>query len=65
MATFTLDESVFGSEGLTFQETIIEGRGRGIQLSWTQTGADQDLELLGFSVRFAAAEPEAKDTSAT
>lgn len=60
---FTLDTSRFPAEGLNYIETLIEDRGRGIQLAWVQDAAGQDFELLGFSVGFAAAETQPMDTS--
>ena len=63
MPTFTLDSSRLAIEGLLYAETIAEDRGRSVQLSWVQGNVNEDLELLGFGIRFAVAEPEAKDTS--
>lgn len=61
MGAFTLDVSVLGGGGLGTDETIIEDRGRSVTLTWTQADLDADMQLLGYSLRFAAAEPEAKE----
>lgn len=37
-------------------ETPIADKGRGIQITWEQAGANQDMELLGYAVRYAPAE---------
>jgi hypothetical protein len=63
MATFTLDYSLLAGLASGYAETIIEDRGRAITIKWSQGGLDEDLELLGYSVRFAAAEPEAKEVA--
>lgn len=62
MPTFTLDSSALGaSTQFVYAETPIAERGRSIQLSWSVSGANQDMELFGYSIRFAPAEFEAKD----
>ncbi len=60
--TFVLDVSQLGGSGFAFSESIFEDRGRSIVIEWSQSGANQDLEIYGFAVRFAPGEPEAKDT---
>lgn len=57
--TFILDTDVL-DPGITFAfaEHIIEDRGRAITISWSQTGLAQDLEILGYSVRFWPAEEQ-------
>ena len=61
LASFILDTSVLIGDGFVLNESIIEGRGRSIQVKWTQAGLDQDLVHLGYSIRFAPAETEAKE----
>lgn len=57
--TFTLDSSVLDSSGgLSFEETLIEGRGRGIAILWEQGDLGVDMELLGYSIRFWPAEEQ-------
>lgn len=63
MSTFTLDVSTLGGNGFTYNEQILEDRGRSIQLSWTQSGSDQDMELFGYSVRCTPGDPEAQEQS--
>lgn len=63
MGQFILDSSTLGGNGFTYDEEILEDRGRSIQLAWTQSGADQDLELFGYSVRFTPGDPEAQEQS--
>lgn len=54
--TFRLDTDTLGGSDFQFTETIVEDRGRSIQVSWSQSGLNQDMELYGYSVRFAPAE---------
>ena len=56
---FVLDVSTLGSLLVSLTDIPIEDRGRSIQLDWTQSGLDQDMELFGYSIRFAPAEKHA------
>ena len=61
MANFTLDTDVLGGGALEYMETVIEDRGRGIQLTYSQAGSSQDMEIYGFGIRFAPAETHAAE----
>jgi hypothetical protein len=64
--TFILNQSRLGASiGIAMQETPIEERGRTIQITWTQDGLDQDLELFGYSVRYFPAEGDSKESVGT
>ena len=59
---FHLDISILeGGLSIGTEESIIEGRGRGITLEWEQGDLDGGMQILGYSCRFMAAEPEAKE----
>jgi hypothetical protein len=62
--TFILGSSQLGGSGFAYTETTFEDRGRSIVVEWSQSGANQDMELYGFAIRFAAGDEEAKDTGA-
>lgn len=51
MGDFVLDTSRLAGLDLAFEETVIEDRGRLIQLDWQVSGASQDLELYGYAIR--------------
>jgi hypothetical protein len=53
---------ILGGTAFTYEETVIEGRGRGVQVTWANTSVDQDFELLGYSLRFMPAESHAQET---
>lgn len=59
--TFVLDTDVLGGSDFNYTENIMEDRGRSITVQWDQTGADQDIELFGYSIRFYPAEEQAKE----
>ena len=59
--SFVLGTDVLGDSDFNYTENIIEDRGRSIFLDWSQAGADQDMELYGYSVRFYPSEEEAKE----
>jgi len=61
LGSFILGTGILGGINFLYEESIIEGRGRGIQITWTNSLLDQDFEHLGYSVRFAAAEAEAME----
>jgi hypothetical protein len=63
LGTFILGSGILGGISMIFEESIIEGRGRGIQLSWANALADQDFEHLGYSIRCMPAESEPKEAS--
>ena len=63
LGTFILGLGHLGGTSMIFEESIIEGRGRGIQLTWANANLDEDFEHLGYSVRFASAETEPKEPS--
>lgn len=46
------DQSVWdGRGGNAYDEFIVEGRGRSLQIDWTQNTVGGDIELLGYAVR--------------
>jgi len=54
------DQSLWdGRGGGAYDEFIIEGRGRSIQIDWMQNTVGGDVELLGYAVRVAPGEPHA------
>jgi hypothetical protein len=61
--TFVLDVDRLAGNEYDYVETIIEDRGRSIQLSWTQAGVNQDMEIYGHAVRAAVAEGHAMEPS--
>jgi len=61
MPNFTLDTSVLGGAGFSYDEEIIEDRGRSIIIQWANSGLDQDMELFGYSIRLYGAETEPKE----
>ncbi len=61
MGQFILDTSTLGGTSFSYDEETIEDRGRSIVLSWSQSGSNQDMELFGYSVRFAPGETEAQE----
>ena len=63
MPSFTLDTSVLGGSGFSYSEVPMEDRGRSIIIQWSQSGADQDMELFGYSVRFSPGETEAQEVA--
>lgn len=63
MGQFVLDTSVLSGENLNYVDSIIEERGRAIQIEWVQSGADQDIKLHGFAIRVAPAEPVSMEQS--
>lgn len=61
---FVLDTSTLGSLIQGMDDTPIEERGRTMQVTWSQSGFDQDMEIFGYSLRFAPAEADmAPDTN--
>lgn len=61
---FILDISTLGSLLVGLTDTTFQERGRSMQITWTQSGFNQDLETFGYGVRFAPAEAEmASDTA--
>ena len=61
IVAFVLNTDVLGGQDFNFTENTIEDRGRSISIDWTQSGANQDLELYGYSIRFFPSEEEAKE----
>lgn len=55
------DVDVFGGLGVGFRENIINDRGRGIILNWTNSDVGSGVELFGYAIRFAPGEAEAKE----
>ena len=60
---FILDTDILGGTDFNYAETIIEDRGRSITMDWSQSGLNEDMELLGYSVRLYPAEKEPKEQS--
>ncbi len=59
-STFILGQSLLGGRGTSaYDEFVIEGRGRSIQLEWEQNIAAGDVELYGYAVRVAPGEAHA------
>jgi hypothetical protein len=58
---FILDTDILGGTDFNYVETIIEDRGRSITVNWSQSGLNEDIELLGYSIRFYPAETEPKE----
>ena len=67
LGTFTLGSSTLGVLGggspFQYAESIINDRGRSIQVQWSQSGANQDMEIYGHAIRFAPAEGHAMESS--
>ena len=63
LGTFILGSGILGGISMIFEESIIEGRGRSIQITWANSQLDQDFEHIGYSVRCALAEGEPKEPS--
>jgi hypothetical protein len=63
MSQFILDTSRLSGGNLNYVETIIEDRGRGIQLEWVQAGSNQDIQILGYAVRAIPGETVAQEPS--
>jgi len=62
MATFRLNTSTLGGADFNYAENPdINDRGRSIQVRWDQPGLNQDMELLGYSVRLQPADETAKE----
>lgn len=60
--TFVLNTDILDSgSNFAFEESILEGRGRSIVAQWDQAAFNQDLEILGYSVRFFPAEEQAEN----
>lgn len=55
--------ATFGGNNLNYVESIINERGRSIQIEWTQPGANQDIRLHGWAVRAATAERTSMEPS--
>ena len=56
------DQSVWdGRGGGSYDEFIIEGRGRSVQIDWTQNTVGGEIELLGYALRVAPGEPHAHE----
>ena len=60
---FILDTDVLGGSDFNYAETIIQDKGRSIMVQWSQSGAGQDMELYGYSIRFYPGEQQAKEVS--
>lgn len=60
---FILDTDILGGTDFNYAETIIEDRGRSITVDWSQGGLNEDMELLGYSIRLYPAEKEPKEQS--
>lgn len=56
MGTFTLDSSRLEGVEEDTVESLIADRGRFIELAWSQGGANQDMELFGWSLRYMPGE---------
>jgi len=54
--SFVLDTDTLGGVTYDYGETPVDGRGRSIQITWSQGGVNQDMEIYGYAVRAAVAE---------
>src|SRR3990167_1603428 len=64
IGTFVIGTDKIGSAAATrYIERPIEDRGRGIQVEWRQSGANQDMEILGYAIRYAPGETFALEAS--
>jgi hypothetical protein len=54
---------ILGGGEFEYAETPINDRGRSIQLTWTQSGANQDMEIYGHAIRAQVAESHALESS--
>jgi hypothetical protein len=61
MPYIILDSSVLGGSGFIYAENTLIDRGRSIIVQWSQGGYDEDIELFGYSIRFAEGETEAQE----
>lgn len=60
-STFILDTSTLDGAPVAYQEQIIEDRGRDLQITWTQSGTNQDIEIFGYGLRRHAGETDAHE----
>lgn len=64
IGSFVMDTDVIGSEADTkILETPIDDVGRGLQVEWRQSGVNQDMEILGYAIRYAPGETFALNPS--
>lgn len=62
--TFVIGVSLIGSGSeASYIETPIEERGRSIQLEWSLSGVDQNMELYGYAIRYEPGEFVAMERS--
>lgn len=53
----------FATADFAYIESIVEDRGRGIQLDWQLGGANQDMEIFGYAIRAVPTEGHSMDQS--
>lgn len=58
---FILDTDVLGGNELNYYETIVADRGRSITVDWQQVSGGQDIEILGYSIRYFPTEETAQE----
>ena len=46
-----------GATNSSIVPTVVEGRGRQIQLEYTQSGGNEDAELYGYTIHYEPGEP--------
>lgn len=61
MPLFILDASVLDGAGFFYAETTLIDRGRSVSLEWSNGADNSDLELFGYSIRYAEGDPEAQE----
>lgn len=60
--TFVLDTSTLGGGGYGKAVTPCVGIGRSIQITWSQGGNNQDMEIVGYAVEYTVAETATEDS---
>lgn len=62
---FILDVSTLSGLNLNYIDTPLQERGTSIQMEWSQSGNDRDMQLLGYAVRGVPAESMRQESSNT
>lgn len=59
--TFILDTSTLGGGGYGKAVTPVLGVGRSIQVTWSQGGNNQDMEIVGYAIEYVPTENAQED----